>query len=574
MNNQPKRENTGTGVTDKASSPIIGGSTINSQEKGEGGGGGADGKEHGIIDHNNNNDDDDDDDDDDDRSQTKSDGTMDELDIQGISLLSEIFPEASREELEELHFQRVEAVTKLNNSTEENLHEADDNLNETDVGMNHDESIANDGANVYGKERAQNQKRVQRTSKNEASFDENDEFQSSHGDVILNQNKNLASTSASPLTSKLGRRILQQSDNPNSPQYRQLRSCLSDNFLRIPSHQLNQVGDRGGGTSELKDVSALEKKIIQTHQQHGTLNKKAISSSYIATAVFSRDMYVGLGLQLREWKGCVYANALTCRNGKKVTSKEMYQTVLFESQNSTLGSLGLGPAFNAGVKPGDRILGVDGKPFLGFRIDGNNKKKRMSSSEILSEAAKNIAEACDPIALHIMRVRVEVDERVEQTFSKNSNNNSSKSEKNPDSQAWEVVEERPSLTPRTAPLKLVHPIAFHMTNSGIIKIGNEIKVSEALALYTNRAIMWRENHYLNDIIVDERNLRQRRKDTYPGFRKVQSDYDSKCSFDNSSIVRQALCIHLVNTFIDGDRLAFTIWVYDVESRSEWYAPVR
>eukprot|EP00550_Attheya_septentrionalis_P008202 CAMPEP_0198297898 /NCGR_PEP_ID=MMETSP1449-20131203/38765_1 /TAXON_ID=420275 /ORGANISM="Attheya septentrionalis, Strain CCMP2084" /LENGTH=1294 /DNA_ID=CAMNT_0043999003 /DNA_START=98 /DNA_END=3982 /DNA_ORIENTATION=+ len=39
-------------------------------------------------------------------------------------------------------------------------------------------------------------------------------------------------------------------------------------------------------------------------------------------------------------------------------------------------------------------------------------------------------------------------------------------------------------------------------------------------------------------------------------------------------VRKALCVRIVNRFLDNDRMAYTIWVYDVESGKEWYAPVR
>ena len=39
-------------------------------------------------------------------------------------------------------------------------------------------------------------------------------------------------------------------------------------------------------------------------------------------------------------------------------------------------------------------------------------------------------------------------------------------------------------------------------------------------------------------------------------------------------VRKALCVRIVNTFVDETRTAYTIWVFDVESGREWYAPVR
>jgi hypothetical protein len=42
-------------------------------------------------------------------------------------------------------------------------------------------------------------------------------------------------------------------------------------------------------------------------------------------------------------------------------------------------------------------------------------------------------------------------------------------------------------------------------------------------------------------------------------------------------VRKALSARIVNTFVEHDnprRVAYTIWVYDVESGKEWYAPIR
>jgi hypothetical protein len=39
-------------------------------------------------------------------------------------------------------------------------------------------------------------------------------------------------------------------------------------------------------------------------------------------------------------------------------------------------------------------------------------------------------------------------------------------------------------------------------------------------------------------------------------------------------IRKAICSRIVNTFLDGALLAYTIWVYDVESGKEWYAPIR
>lgn len=40
-------------------------------------------------------------------------------------------------------------------------------------------------------------------------------------------------------------------------------------------------------------------------------------------------------------------------------------------------------------------------------------------------------------------------------------------------------------------------------------------------------------------------------------------------------IRKAMCVRILNTFLDNrNRVAFTIWCFDVESGMEWYAPVR
>jgi hypothetical protein len=39
-------------------------------------------------------------------------------------------------------------------------------------------------------------------------------------------------------------------------------------------------------------------------------------------------------------------------------------------------------------------------------------------------------------------------------------------------------------------------------------------------------------------------------------------------------VRKALSARILNTFVEGTRIAYTIWVYDAESGREWYAPIR
>lgn len=65
---------------------------------------------------------------------------------------------------------------------------------------------------------------------------------------------------------------------------------------------------------------------------------------------------------------------------------------------------------------------------------------------------------------------------------------------------------------------------------------------------------------------------------YPGQRRRQqrraTDTGGNDIFIPLMGVRKALCVRIVNTFLDENRTAYTIWVFDVESGREWYAPVR
>lgn len=76
----------------------------------------------------------------------------------------------------------------------------------------------------------------------------------------------------------------------------------------------------------------------------------------------------------------------------------------------------------------------------------------------------------------------------------------------------------------------------------------------------------------------------RRARQYPGESSTTSFTNAKLVDPNTRDVviiplyniRKALSTRIVNVFMEGpnDRLAYTIWVYDVETTREWYAPIR
>ncbi len=539
-----------------------------------------------------------------------SNSSLDDLDVQGISLLGEIFPDASREELEELHFQRVESMSILKNS-DDCSSDNYDHENNRDICFEGDEYLMT--LNNLANDKEVISSRV--TTKDAI------DHQQQHHHNKQDPTKSLLSPSlssslssspwSSPLTSPLGKRMLRKSSNPNNAKYYNLKNCLADDFLRIP-HQKEQHNiikdnnDTNASTTTNQEhqrfneyethhqlqstISQLERNVISSI--FGTNNKFLQSSHhnyFIKTVTLSRDLYVGLGLQLRAWKGGIYVNALICHDGEIISTMEMYHNAVAStlsnasSSNASRSNLDkrFGPAFQAGIRPGDRLLGVNGNAFL--NNDNNNnvqssnegdKEEQQnifspSSSPNLSYAVKMIAEAPDPIVLHIMSRREESKEGI---FAESQSLQSQNSIIN--SQTKDDVLDSPYIfpQPKTFP-KFVHPLAFCLSKNGVIKASEEMNVSETLAEYTNRALVWGSNSYMKKLFVEKE--RNEKKDTYPGNRVNRSLENELKNFSfDLSVVRQALCVSIVNAFVDGDRLAFTIWVYDVESQKDWYAPLR
>jgi len=395
-----------------------------------------------------------------------------------------------------------------------------------------------------------------------------------------------------PLKSPLGRRILQNqtSRNTKNKNYDKVKLCIPEDFLRIPSHQAFHMKNIETGEILWNIVSDLENKVVNEHHAGDRTFAREIALSHvrIKTAILSRDMYVGLGLQIAEWKGYIYINALVCHDGRRIMTEDNYKAVLLDIEQSRCDRNSLGPAFDAGLKPGDRILGVNGKAFLQWGImtqnspSGSNSGKILSSAELLSEMVKVLAEASDPLALHILRMD-KTQHNPKMTHSLQSFDHAQTydarivepSEISKSDDSWQ--EESSTNTPRVSLPKLVHPFAMCLSNRGIIKPTLEMKVSEEIARYTNKALLWEHNEYLKETLVLRGNLDVQNKRSlfsYPGARGGIHSPTSLLGHKLTNLVRQALCIHIVNTFVDRDRLAYTIWVYDVETRTEWYAPVR
>ena len=523
----------------------------------------------------------------DDSSSPSSSSVLDDLDVQGISLLSEIFPDASREELEELHYQRVESVSKLNNSISVVEDEQDEYKNNNEFeNVNDQDECSNDiiiNDNNGGKnnnEQCQSQPMDKEHNHNRNLIDLEDDThllqQSSIQKMSGPSKLPILFSETSSSTSTLTKRILQNSPNLAHERYNQMLHSLTEDFLRIPnqSYPLQQQHDeklKGEYNNQSMKYNSSKSSHTKNHfewEAIAQLEKSVIISTFgeefihdiiqnylIKSFVIPRDMYVGLGLQLKEWDGNIYVNALMCHDGNIISSMEMYLDIMSKAIDNKVKLNQYGPAFSAGVQPGDRILGVSGKSFCDQASTKNN-----NLFCTLAEAVKMIADTHDPIILHIMRP---LDSNV--------------SHKEQGNDGYQTAQERLSLSSKRAVYpKLVHPLAICLARSGIIKFEDEIKTSQKLAVYTWRSLHWNKNSYLRDLFVDEGTANQNDKHSaHPAFQVNQSLMHELEHFSvNMSLVRQALCVRIVNAFVHGDRLAFTIWVYDVESSKDWYAPVR
>ncbi|GFH45334.1 hypothetical protein CTEN210_01808 [Chaetoceros tenuissimus] len=465
--------------------------------------------------------------------ESKNSLVCDEKDHEGISLLKVIFPEASQQELEQIHYNHVSSPIREKNTYD-----------------GHTQSVESEKQHI---------------EEHFVSNMENDVIELKDSDTPLHPTGNKAVPS----------RILAQAKPNQKHQIKSLKHDLPDDFLRIPQSQALKLPNKNG-KMEWNIVADLEQQVIEAHMNHDEeakllLTKYESSSNIIVrTAVFSRDLQNGLGMQLREWRGHIFVHCLTCLNGNRINDEMSYQVAL----ESGLPWREFGAAFEAGIKVGDQILGVNGVPFLRWgsnSIENTvNANRPFSSDQILAAAARMIRAVSDPIVLHILRnvavqesnnlddfqhaisfaaKNIHTDDSVSVTqseisdlsgFSALNNNNSSSRKRIPD----------------------IHGMPKEFLRRGIIKNEKEQKrITKDIHRLVSRATIWKENSYLltsfsSDFFIDT------------------THHQSYIGAFSTKFIRQALSVHIVNTFEENTRLAYTIYVFDVESKTEWYAPIR
>lgn len=329
---------------------------------------------------------------------------------------------------------------------------------------------------------------------------------------------------------------------------------LPDDFLRIPIHQALKVRNWITGVMEWKVVKDLEDSVIHRHLiLDPDFAFQMESCQLVGSTVVIKDNENGFGIQLGEWDKQVYINALKCKNDSRIESIDAYNSAV----KSSLEWDSFGPAFVSGLKPGDRILGVNGIPFLKSGIHSfYTNHSTNESRDMLNFAVECIRNSANYLIVHLIRPVVVCHSQLELAVS--TRDSVCTSDESTLSGKTDEINRKSNRRGESAPPKLetdyIHPIVKLLRLKGLSKSRkDESKLSKELVVYNSRARLWDTNSYLHNEYFGCRYYRVPK-----GLEKV----------------RQALCVHIVNSFLEKDCLVYTIWIQDVESNSTWYAPLR
>ncbi|EJK66327.1 hypothetical protein THAOC_12763, partial [Thalassiosira oceanica] len=223
-----------------------------------------------------------------------------------------------------------------------------------------------------------------------------------------------------PFTSKLGQRIWKRYQESMASESGHLArfevAGLSEDFLRLPIASEERTEQRRSSSRhrpDLTNTDELEQRVMKCHldletrsisdsslmmdeTQIETMPSSSLMDSTCFSRVLKRVPYIGLGMSLREYDGCVYIQALLRRDGTRLATENL--------QDMT----GLGPAARAGLLPGDRLLGLNGQPFLKQRIATltlDEAIDKVPSAEVLKSVGDALSRAKSPVVLHAQRYR-------------------------------------------------------------------------------------------------------------------------------------------------------------------------
>lgn len=428
-----------------------------------------------------------------------------------------------------------------------------------------------------------------------------------------------------PFSSKLGQRIwnlVQEEYNHVEPP----EVTLPDDFLRLPSR-------RDDGTDQTADqwqkqlLQQFEQRVLRQHREYqetmGGEVAYPLDEEFCYTRAVSRDVAVGLGMTLCEESGCIWVHSIHGRNGVR----------WFRAPPDTESG---GPAIREGIHPGDWVLGIQGEALLPMTNHKQFLRHAVSSVQaadnpVVLHLQRVPFNGMHPLAgtgpslLDTTMEPVDISYSEESVSIATPNSRSSgtatrthpfieamaskgliqnKKEELKASKAllqyterarhWEsassfridanTFELRPHFDPSE--------VAFPSNDNSLPFVGGDgdsvpsyapstptldPTVDSVPIEYVGGGLSEQEGllgFQLDDQFQAAASPQRKMRASFPGQRVEKSLPQSSDVFIPLMGVRKALCARIVNTFLDDQRRAYTIWVYDVESGREWYAPVR
>jgi hypothetical protein len=328
------------------------------------------------------------------------------------------------------------------------------------------------------------------------------------------------------------------------------------------------------------NMDELERHVLQSHLDYETTTSSLLihdnssnnnnnnsdttitSSTLLTSECFSRILerhsHCGLGMSLREYNGCVYIQGLLRLDGSRmmIEDEEGEESLLLldqkqqhrqhkqqqqqQQQRQDTMKQG-GPAYKAGLRPGDRLLGLNGHPFLkGVKVpelsssssvgnsssnivqthNNNNNNTIDDPEDVLRSVGDAISSSKSPLVIHIQRERDEtvVRELLQKLQSSKSSRkvpteegtkSSSSSLLRPGAVAPPIQQHYDNNNNTSSPLEqqpqqqrspvkpkskgpYIHPFATALAQRNIIKSSSrdEQLITQQIRIFTDRARQW------------------------------------------------------------------------------------
>lgn len=369
-------------------------------------------------------------------------------------------------------------------------------------------------------------------------------FSGTNGDLIVDFSRSTDDLHGKPSSKTKGQheRNLSMTSHETIPSFTLSTQHLPPSeFLKLPSTMIRVYNSsyndnipfalKQNNQFKWVDTEELERKVLQCHLdfetseamstasslvegRSGNTNLKStllLPSSLIASDCFTRVIYkdprLGLGMTLREYGGCVYIQGLLKKDGSRMDCGADHLEMGLDEENCS------GPAFEAGLRPGDRLLGLNGRAFLRGRLArdgkviGNNvtlasPAMKYDADDVLKSVAAVISTAPSPLIVHVQRERdvglvlamlrrlpAESTQIGDHSFRSSAPNTPVRAEPYASSTQNGSFWKSNAKSKPNGPY--IHPFAKAMTKRKLLKSGkDEIVVTQQIRIFTDRTRQW------------------------------------------------------------------------------------